>query len=473
MKILGNISDSLEHISRKFTVEAFGDDIQPMIEDSLMKHDKLKQRKSVLSPLLTVWVILGLALRREVSYKNVLGWLLSGLRSRISGIPRDPVAEGAITHARKRIGVAVLRDLFYASREKFNNIAADFHGLVSVAVDGVTMTMPDTYANFKHFGRPRTGRGNAAFPQTRLVALVATSVHAIFDIAFGPYVGKGTGEPTLAIQLILKNAREGILFLLDKGFYGFELLDDILQKNAHFIIAVPDGVNLKPIRNSRRPDGSYLAWLEGKVEDPAGPWPSGRKRWKKVKRKVRVIQYQIPGFRRRRIATSLLDFSIEARELITHYHRRWEIELVYDEVKTHQCARRKGQCQTVLRSKRPDLVEQEIYSIVALYNLLRDLINQAANKHGLDPLTISFVDSLQAILDAIPVMAGAPAHRLLHLYDQLLDDIAGCVLKRRRRHRVYPRVVKVKMSKFKLKRPQNVGGYRNFEDDMRVLGVTG
>lgn len=471
MKILGNLSNSLEQISGNFTVEAFGDDVQPMIEDSLSKHNKLQQRKSVLTPVLTVWIILGLCLRREVSYKNVLGWLMSGLRSRIAGIPRDPVAEGAITHARKRIGVDVLRDLFYASKKKFDNIVADFHGLVSIAVDGVTMTMPDTDANFEHFGRPRTGRGNAAFPQTRLVALVATAVHAIFDIAFGPYVGKGTGERTLAIQLILKNAREGILFLLDKGFYGFELLDAILQKNAHFIVAVPDGVKLKRIRKSQMADGSYLAWLVGKVEDPAGPWPNGRKRWKKVKRKVRVIEYQIPGFRKRRIATSLLDSSIEARELVIHYHKRWEIELVYDEVKTHQCARRNGHCQTVLRSKRPDLVEQEIYSIVALYNLLRDTINEAAKKHGLDPLTISFVDSLQAILDAIPVMGAAPAHRLTDLYDQLLDDIAACVLKRRRRHRAYPRVVKVKMSKFKLKRTQNVGVYRNFEHEMKVLGV--
>ncbi len=444
-----------------------------MIVEALRKNKKDLQRESKLSPVLTVWTILGLSVRRAISYKNLLPWLLSGLRSRGLNVPRHPVAEGAITHARKRIGVGVLRDLFYASTAKVGELAKDFYGFLSVAVDGSTMTMPDTPKNLQHFGKPGTGRGKAGFPQTRVVALVATAAHAIWDIAFGPYVGKRTGERTLAMPLIMKNAREGLLFLLDKGFYGFDLLDAILCKNAAFIVAVPDHVKLKPIRRSRRPDGSYLAWLVGKVEHPDGLLPDGRKRWKEVKRKVRVIKYQIPGFRNRRVATSLLDFEISASEIVRHYHRRWEIELVYDELKTHQSARQKGQCQTVLRSKLPELVEQEIYAMVTVYNLLRDLINEAAREHGLDPLSVSFVDALQAILDAIPLMQAAPAQRLPDLYRQLLDDIAACRMRYWRRPRAYPRVVKVKMSNFELKKPQNVGVCRDFDAEMQVLGATG
>jgi len=472
MNILGNLSRRLEDVADSFTVEAFGQDVQPMIEKSLAKNNKNVQRESKLSPVLIVWTVLGLALRREISYKNVLSWLLSGLRSRGLYVPRNPVADGAITHARKRVGVGVFRDLFFASSEKAREHAQDFHGFLSIAIDGTSLTMPDTPENVERFGRPGTGRGKAAFPQTRVVALVATAVHAIYDIAFGPFVGKGTGERTLAMPLILKNAHEGLLFLLDKGFYGFDLLAAILQQNAAFIVAVPDQATLKPIRRSRRLDGSYLAWLTKKIEDPAaGPLAGGRKRWKEEKRMVRVIEYQIPGFRRRRVATSLLDSEILASEIARHYHRRWEIELAYDEIKTHQCARRKGQCQTVLRSKLPELVEQEIYAMAAVYNLLRDLINEAARKHELDPLSISFVDALQAILDAALLMSAARAERLPELYDQLLDDIAKCEMKRWRRPRAYPRVVKVKMSNFERKQPQNVGEYRDFDAEMRVLGV--
>ncbi len=70
-------------------------------------------------------------------------------------------------------------------------------------------------------------------------------------------------------------------------------------------------------------------------------------------------------------------------------------------------------------------------------------------------------------------MAAAAAQRLPDLYRQLLDDIAACRMKYWRRPRAYPRVVKVKMSNFELKKPQNVGGHRDFEAEMLILGATG
>ena len=237
MRILGTLTRRLEDIGQRFTVEVFGRDAQPLIEAALKKHDKHLQRKSKLTPQLTVWLVLSLCLRREIGYKNTLRWLLTGLRSQGLEVPHT-VAAGAITHARKRIGVDVLRDLFYGTGAKVSELAADFYGFLSLAVDGTTLTMPDTPANSERYGRPGSRRGRAAFPQARVVAMVATSVHLIYDVAIGPYVGKGTGEPTLAIRLILKNAREGILFLLDKGFYGFDLLDTILQRGGAFIVSV-------------------------------------------------------------------------------------------------------------------------------------------------------------------------------------------------------------------------------------------
>lgn len=212
------------------------------------------------------------------------------------------------------------------------------------------------------------------------------------------------------------------------------------------------------------------ALLPGKVEDPNGPWPNGRRRWIEVSQKVRVIEYQIKGFRRTRLATSLLDPTIEAVELVHHYHKRWEIELAYDAIKTHQCATRTGQPKTIIRSKLPELVEQELFAMLTLYNLLRDLINQSAKKHGLDPLAISFVDTLQAVIDAVPLMQRAPAERLRFLYEQLLEDIAHCEMKRWRRKRAYPRVVKVKMSNFQLKRSCHKQTFRDFEAETKIFG---
>ncbi|WP_309145667.1 transposase [Streptomyces malaysiensis] len=57
------------------------------------------------------------------------------------------------------------------------------------------------------------------------------------------------------------------------------------------------------------------------------------------------------------------------------YARRWEIELVFDEIKTHQRGR------PVLRSQTPDGVRQEIYAHLIVHHATRELLNEAARLH--------------------------------------------------------------------------------------------
>lgn len=470
MTVIGKIAGGLQAAAATFTVEALAKDLQPQVQSALIKHGKAAQRQSKLNPLLMVWFILTLPLRRELSYPNLLDWLVSGLRDFDRDIPKKPLADGALSHARERIGVEVIREIFEASRRMLVGLKPDFHGFSSLAIDGTGLTMPDTPQNLQHFGKPGTNRGTPAFPQMRLVGLVAIATQAVFDAAFAPYRGKGTGEIALGTELVLKNAAAGILFLLDRGFCAMDLLHKILAREAAFLIRVPDRVVLRKIRRSTLVDGSYRAWLVGEVEDPSGPRPDGRKRWLEVRHEVRVVEHQTHGFRKIRLITSLLDPGIPARELVRHYHRRWEIELTYDAIKTHQCATRTGQSRTIFRSKLPVFVEQELYAMLTLYNLLRDLINQAAQKNGIDPLRVSFVDTLQTVIDVIPAMQRAPPQRLRILYDHLLDDIARCVMKRWRRKRAYPRVVKVKMSSYLLKRSEHKQTFCDFDAETKVLG---
>jgi hypothetical protein len=203
--------------------------------------------------------------------------------------------------------------------------------------------------------------------------------------------------------MLKRLVRWGLLFLLDAGLYSFDIVWEIDQADEKFIAKAPRGLKLKP--RQRLADGSFLAQLTHKVEDPdAPPTKSGRKRWKKVHLTVRAIRIEIPGFRPFTLITNILDETITALELALHYHKRWDIEITYDEIKTHQCATLRGQSPTTFRSKRPDLVEQELYALLIMYNLVRLLIRQAAEKHGKAPGAISFLDALQHIVDAAPLM---------------------------------------------------------------------
>lgn len=288
-------------------------------------------------------------------------------------------------------------------------------------------------------------------------------------MAFAPYTGKGTGERALVLDILNRLACRGLLFLLDAGLYAFELLWTIEQKEGEFIVKAPRHVKFK--RKQRLPDGSWLAEVTKKILDPnAPPTASGRKRWKTVTLTVRVIHIAIPGFRPFWLMTNILDPDITAHELALHYHRRWEIEIAYDEIKTHQCATLRGQSPTTFRSKLPLLVEQEVYALVIMYNLVRALISEAATEHGQDPNMISFLDALQHIIDAAPLITADTDHRQ-QKRQYLLAVIADCLIDRPRRPRLNPRVVKVKMSKFARKNATHKSQRRDIAQELKIVDM--
>ena len=301
------------------------------------------------------------------------------------------------------------------------------------------------------------------------MCLLALSVRLVIEVAYGAYVGKGTGERALLRQILGRVLRQGLLFLLDAGLYAFELVWTIADQNQAFLVKVPRTVKLKRLKTL--PDGSYLALLPGKIEDPQTPSSEkGRTRWKKVSMVVRIIDYTIPGFRPVRLMTNMLEPDITARELVLHYHKRWDIELTYDEIKTHQGVTLRGQSPTTFRSKRPDLVEQELYAMLIMYNLVRLLIAQAATAYGKDPRLISFSDALQHLLDAAPLLTMLGADQRAVQFEVLLAVIADCPIDRPRRARINPRVVKVKMSKFNRKGPTDQSEYRDFAKELKIIG---
>ncbi len=110
---------------------------------------------------------------------------------------------------------------------------------------------------------------------------------------------------------------------------------------------------------------------------------------------MRVIDYTIDDGRENpeeyRLLTTILDpAEAVAEDLAAAYARRWEIESVVDELKTHQVGPR-----AVLRSKSPDLVNQEIWGHLCCHYAIRTLMADTAAHGGHDPDRISFAAVLR------------------------------------------------------------------------------
>ncbi|HKO23224.1 MAG TPA: hypothetical protein VJY65_00630, partial [Chloroflexota bacterium] len=133
-------------------------------------------------------------------------------------------------------------------------------------------------------------------------------------------------------------------------------------------------------------------------------------------------------------------------ELICAYHARWEIELTIDEIDTHQRL-----VQHPLRSQKPVGVLQELYGLLLAHYAVRAIMAEAALQAGVAPTTLSFIHAVELICVALDDFQLVTPRQHDRLYQRLLRDIAACRLPRRAR-RTNPRVVKRKMSNFKLKR---------------------
>ena len=63
---------------------------------------------------------------------------------------------------------------------------------------------------------------------------------------------------------------------------------------------------------------------------------------------------------------------------------------------------------TVLRSKTPELVEQELWGLLLAHFAIRQLMEQAAWGQGVDPDRLSFMHALRVIKRKMPQAAAIP-----------------------------------------------------------------
>ena len=434
------------------SLERFGKEVDAhWIEKALQETGTASIRRRKLPATLVVWLVIGMALFRDRSIGEVvshLGLVLPNEQNREKeNIAAKSLSAGAIPPARERVGAKPLMLIFEQTALAWSDVAADEHrwkGLALYGIDGTTFRIPDTDENREAFGLPGTSRGQAGYPQVRLVALMALRSHLISVVAFGAYSGKKTGEHSLA-QKIWPEVSPQSLVIMDRGFidYGlfFRLSHDAegrITGDRHWLVRGKKNLKWKTLKVLGPGDELVELSISGaaRKKDPSLP----------KKMAVRVIHYQISGHKPQFLLTSLTDAdTYPSKEVVELYHERWEIELGYDEVKTHMLER-----QESLRSQKPEGVRQEIWGIMLAYNLVRKKMLDVAKEMGVDPLRVSFRHSLQLIrifclVEAWTMAPGNLPKRL----SGLVGMMGLLLLPERRRERRYKRHVKIKMSGYK------------------------
>ena len=419
-----------------------------LVDEVVLASGRGEQRHRLLPARLVVYYVLAMALFSSASYEEVMRQLTEGLSWASGWRSKWQVpSKSAIFQARARLGHEPLKTLFDRVCRPLatpGTPGAFYRSWRLVSIDGTTLDVADTIDNDKEFGRPGNSRGDrAAFPQLRLVGLVESGTHAVTAVAVGAYA---TSEVVLARELVDQGVLgPGMLVLADRGFTAFPLWDKVSATGADLLWRAKSNAVLPVLE--RFADGSFRSEIVATAD----------KRARADVRTVRVIEYTVTdpgrpqaGGTTYRLLTTILDpQAAPASELAALYAERWEIESVFDELKTHQ----RGP-QVVLRSKTTDGVRQELYGYLCVHYAIRALMHTAAGEHQLDPDRLSFTRSMQAARRSVRTQTSTSPMQLAVALAQAIAEICRELLPRRRL-RAAARVVKRKMSNYGVKRAEH------------------
>lgn len=366
---------------------------------------------TVLIPEVTFWLMATVTLGDGAMSAAVMTFW-APLRAILPWLPTTPVTEEAFCIARARLPVAFFRALLAWVVSRFSerfDARLRWKGFRLLGIDGTTVNLPKSAELAAAFPGPSNQKSVAKRPQGLLVGLVGLWTGVCHAFVWGSLK---RGEPRCA-RFLARFLGKGDLLLADRNFPGYHLLCTIINREAQFVMRVAENRFKSKVRRptaSGRSDEYYVDFtIDPKLRRMYPHLP--------MTLTLRVIEYQIKGFRSSRLITSLLDAELYPyEEIVALYHERWRQETQHADWKhTLQISN--------LRSESKQGILKEIFVQLTVNNLIRWIMAEAVGPEG-KPVDLKFRDSKRLIVATIPVMEIAPVEDLPAIYRCLLETIA-------------------------------------------------
>ena len=268
--------------------------------------------------------------------------------------------------------------------------------------------MPDTPELQQAFGQPSGQATGCGFPVAHLMTLFHVGTGMLMRIATAPW----RTHDLLQARLMHGGLAADDILLADRGFCSFGHLAMLRQTGIHAVFRA----HQKQIVNFRKgracqtgrercpsglPKSRWIRWLGRRDQVVEYHKPCIRPSWMSEEEReglpatllVRELRYDVlaPGSRTRSITlvTSLLNANAyPAADLAMLYAKRWEVETNLRHLK-------QTLGMDVLRTKSLDGIHKELAMFAIVYNLVRLVMLEAAQRRQIDADRISFVDALR------------------------------------------------------------------------------
>ncbi|QBG34850.1 IS4 family transposase [Litorilituus sediminis] len=432
MRFESELATAFSSCNTFHTFEKYAELLSPELIKQGFKQAGVATIRKRRLPLETVlWSIIGMALYRQKSV-----WDIATQMDIMLPDKKPLVAPSALVQARQRLGADAVKEVFkvMAQHGYESNQFETWAGLNLLAVDGVVWRVADTAENHKVFETQSNQHRENIYPQIRMVCHMEITSHQLINSVFSGY---RTNEMKLAEGLI-ETTPDNTLTIFDKGYYSLGLLNRWHQagEQRHWMIPARKDLNYDVIQSLGKNDKRIRLTTT----------PQARKKFNDLPEHIeaRLVSKKIKG-KEYRILTSMVDpIRFPSEEMVELYRYRWEIELGYREMKQSLL-----NSAYTLRSKRPDMIEQELWGLLLCYNLIRQGMTAAARKlNSTWPNQLSFTSCSMAITQFFATLPLSSPGNIPKHYEALLTQMTYFKLPERREERQYPRWVKAKPQRY-------------------------
>jgi hypothetical protein len=389
---------------------------QDRILDALNQHGVLF-RDRVFSPVTTIWGFLSQVLSDDHSCRDAVSRILAHRVA--SGLKPCSPNPASYCKARSRLPTAVPRNLAKNTAQHLQEGLQQewkWNGRNVFIADGTHVSMPDTPENQKAYPQPVVQQEGIGFPLARLTVLLSLATGACHDLAIAPYAGKGTGETTLRRRMY-GSLQPGDVVLADALFDNYFVACELRERGIELVVRIQaERVGSQTVES--RPDGDIILW-----QRPNKPRGMTGEQYRSYPESLRMRQVSVDArdkdnrAEQFKVATTILDASIDGSQIGSVYERRWDGEVDIRSIKSTMK-------MDVLRCKTPEMVEKEIWVYLLAYNLLRTVIAVAASESEVQPRKISFKGAKQTLTAFAPKLEAARPEQRAGLVEAMLKAVA-------------------------------------------------
>ena len=384
--------------------------IQADLVEATCRQQGYQWRERKLSPAVTIGLFIQQILQANACCQTV------------RHLARQEFTGAAWCQARARLPLAVYQSLLAKvcpSRPSYR-----WRGHRTFYVDGTGFSLWDTPELRKLFGLPANVRAGCGFPVGHLLVLFEAGTGLLQQAIPAPAQRGDLAD----VPALLEHLGAGDVLIGDEAFGGYVVLALLRARGAHGLFPLPhnrivDFTPHRPWSREGRADGppgvphsrwlQSLGWQDQRVEYykplhrpawlPADLWeqlPASIP----VRELRRTVPHPECGPRTLTMVTTLTEpKNYPARALTELRGTRWQVETDLADLKTTMK-------MDTLHCRTPAGVAKELCVFALVYNLVRQVMREAARRQQVPPRRISFADALHWLQFVRP---GDPLPRLV------------------------------------------------------------